>query len=242
MKRCRLKTDPYGEVSKGGAGKVSPLLTETEGLIGKRPVKRADRSFMDQNKSNKIQTYRDSVFILSYDLALLSLMAERAEQNKLTDVKYTESALAKVKTDRRRFVDARAALGLDTGQEALAAFTENHLFDGFSLQGGRFEGDRKSAGKVCGEWIGDMAVSPTEEEATRFEYGCYILMLSGGAQMVFSQTAVGQEVCKRPGWLYGLVVKQLSILKSWIRNRKSVSRHRNAEIKRKGRGSFNEKT
>ena len=94
---------------------------------------------MDQNKSNKIQTYRDSVFILSYDLALLSLMAERAEQNKLTDVKYTESALAKVKTDRRRFVDARAALGLDTGQEALAAFTENHLFDGFSLQGGRFE-------------------------------------------------------------------------------------------------------
>jgi len=158
--------------------------------------------------------------MLSYDLALIALMAERAERSELTDVKYAEAALAKVETDRRRFLDARAALGLDAGQGALAAFTENHLFDGFSVQESRFEGDRESAGRVCGGWVKDMDAPPTEEEATRFEYGTYILMLSGSAQMVFSQTVASQDkICKRPGWLRGVCrlirVRCLSVLKFW---------------------------
>lgn len=184
---------------------------------------------MSENINSKIQAYRDSVCLLSYDLSLLALMAERVKRKELTDVKYTKAALAEVETDRRRFLDARAALGLDAGQEALAAFTEDHLFDGFSIRGSRFEGDRKSAGRVCGEWIGDMTEPPTEEKATRFEYGCYILMLSGSAQMVFPQTVAGRERVRRSHeWLYSAC-------------RRLVTRHRNVREK-KERGSFNEKT
>lgn len=137
----------------------------------------------------KIREYRDSVCILSYDLALLALMAKRAEQNRLTDADYAEVVLGEIEEDRSRFLSARKALGLDVGQDALAAFTEDHYFDGFSIQGSRFEGDRQSADRVCREWIKDMLTFPSEEEATRYEYGTYILMLSGSAQMVFSKIA-----------------------------------------------------
>lgn len=137
----------------------------------------------------KIREYRDSVCILSYDLALLTLMAKRAEQSKLTDANYAEVVLGEIEEDRSRFLSARKALGLDVGQDALAAFTEDHYFDGFSIQGSRFEGDRQSADRVCREWIKDMTTFPSEEEAIRYEYGTYILMLSGSAQMVFSKIA-----------------------------------------------------
>lgn len=159
---------------------------------------------MNGNESGGIRAYRDSVCLLSYDLALLALMAGRAERGELTDAGYAEAVLAEVETDRSRFLNARAALGLDAGQEALAAFTEDHLFDGFSVQGSRFEGDRRSAGRVCGEWIRDMPTVPSEEEAVRYEYGVYVLMLSGSAQMVFCRTAdsrgKGHEFLKQ---LYG---------------------------------------
>lgn len=137
----------------------------------------------------KIREYRDSVCILSYDLALLALMAKRAEQSKLTDANYAEVVLGEIEEDRSRFLSARKALGLDVGQDALAAFTEDHYFDGFSIQGSRFEGDQQSADRVCREWIKDMTTFPSEEEAIRYEYGTYILMLSGSAQMVFSKIA-----------------------------------------------------
>jgi len=182
------ETSPAHEKAKqGGSGKESPfacgdILAETRNRI-------PDRSIMNGNESNKIQIYRDSVCILSYDLALLALMAKRVEQNELTDAKYAEAVLAEIESDKNRFLDAREALGLDAGQDALAAFTEDHFFDGFSVQGSKFEGDRQSADRVCREWIKDMPTSPSEEEATRYEYGTYILMLSGSAQMVFPKMA-----------------------------------------------------
>lgn len=148
---------------------------------------------MSENEGNKIQEYRDSVCILSYDLALLALMAKRAEQSELTDVIYAEAALAEIKSDKKRFLAAREMLGLDAGQNALAPFREDHLFDGFSVKGSNFEGDRHSADRICREWIKDMPASPSEEEATRYEYGVYILMLSGAAQMVFLKIAAGRE-------------------------------------------------
>lgn len=144
---------------------------------------------MDGNDYGKIQAYRDSVCILSYDLALLALMARRVEQGRMTDAKFAGAVLAEIEADRGRFLNARRMLGLDAGQDALAAFTEDHHFDGFSIRGGRFEGDRQSAGRVCREWIKDMPAFPSEEEATRYEYGTYMLMLSGSAQMVFAKTA-----------------------------------------------------
>ena len=140
----------------------------------------------------KIRKYRDSVCILSYDLALLALMAKRAEQSRLTDANYAEAVLGEIEKDRSRFLSARKALGLDGGQGALAAFTEDHYFDGFSIQRSRFEGDRQSADRVCREWIKEMLTFPSEEEATRYEYGTYILMLSGSAQMVFSKIAANR--------------------------------------------------
>lgn len=148
---------------------------------------------MNHNETGRIREYRDSVCILSYDLALLALMAERVERGELTTAEVAETIVTEIETDKRHFLRARAALGLDAGREALAAFTEDHFFDGFSVQESRFEGDRQKAGKICEEWVREMTVPPSEEQATRYEYGTFILMLSGSAQMVFCRLAAGQE-------------------------------------------------
>lgn len=185
---------------------------------------------MSEKESGMIQAYRDSVCILSYDLALLALMAERVGCGKLTNAEYAMEILAKVKGDTAGFLDARAAIGLGTGKDALAAFTEDHFFDGFSVQKGRFSGDRQNAGRVCGEWIHEMHLAPSEEEAARFEYGMYMLMLSGSAQMVFCQLASGRQKVHKStifewlGAIYRRVWEKVSSIFRNINN-KQVSGH-----------------
>lgn len=137
----------------------------------------------------EIKRYRNATLVLAYDLALLSLMADRVRKGRLTGVSYAERTLDRLKGDIPEFLLARKGLGLDGSVEALKPFREDALFDGFSLTGGRFTGSTSEAERVCGAWVGRFSEMPSEDEAARFEFGALALMLSGSAQDLFSKRA-----------------------------------------------------
>lgn len=141
--------------------------------------------------------------MLAYDLAILSLMADRVRRGRLTGAWFAKATLSRLASDLSEFLEARRAAGLDGSKEALKTYCESMLFDGFSLSDGRFLGSPEAAERVCGPWIRAFSERPTEDEAARFEVGALILMLSGCAQEIFARRAARITGETYEEWLSG---------------------------------------
>jgi len=151
----------------------------------------------------EVTRYRNAALVLAYDLALLSLMADRARRGRLTGLWFAEETLSRLKGDVPEFLSARREAGLDGSRGALKSFCDDALFDGFSLTDGRFLGSADAAEKVCGVWVRKFNGVPTEDEAARFEIGAVALMLSGCAQEIFARRAETLTGESYEEWLSG---------------------------------------
>lgn len=130
----------------------------------------------------RLEHYKNIVCAISYELALISLVASHAEKGKLTDAAVVVDGLKNADRLRETYLEARKSIGL-SDRGAYVAFTDDHFFQDFKLRGGRMEGCLESVEHIAGKW--NLKHLPTEDEATRYEVGVYCLMYAGAAQSVF---------------------------------------------------------